>query len=204
MMRDPVYRMLTALLCVAGMLMFVHTHSQPVFAEEPLDPTSPQAAGLSVYVPLVIGGGSSSGSSPEPVTPDNPFATEIQQVVDLTNQERATAGCAPLVPHDLLMQAAQEHSTEMATYNYNTHEGLDGSLPWDRIAELGYSYGYVAENIAFGPPTASGAMDIWMNSVSGHREAILNCTFQHIGVGVAYNADSDYGYYWTQTFASPR
>lgn len=169
----------------------------PVFAEDPPDTIQPaQSSSERVYLPIILYGTASSSN--------NPYEAEIQQIVQQTNQERANAGCPAVTVNAQLMQAAQSHSTEMATSNYFSHTGLDGSLPWDRVTATGYVYSLVGENIAAGPSSASAVMAMWMNSTQGHRETILNCSYLEIGVGVAYNADSLYGYYWTQDFAEPQ
>src|SRR4051795_9632874 len=42
-------------------------------------------------------------------------------------------------------------------------------------------------------------MQVWMAS-PGHRANILNPSFTHIGIGVGYNPNSQWKYYWTQDF----
>ena len=90
----------------------------------------------------------------------------------------------------------------MATNNYFSHTGSDGSTFDSRISATGYSYRMAGENIAAGAATAEAVMELWMNS-PGHRANILNCGYTQIGVGYAYNAGSDYGHYGTHVFATP-
>jgi uncharacterized protein YkwD len=125
-----------------------------------------------------------------------------QQVVDRVNVERAAAGCQPLTVDARLAQAATSHSSDMATNNYFSHTGLDGSTFDSRIAATGYQFQMVGENIAAGAATAEAVMELWLNSPS-HRANILNCGYTQIGVGHAYSASSDYGHYWIQVFATP-
>lgn len=122
------------------------------------------------------------------------FGTFEQQVFDLTNQQRAQSGLAPLTLNLTLNDVAEKHSQDMATRNYFSHQGLDGSQPWDRMTAQGYNYSRAAENIAFGQPTPQDVVTAWMNS-AGHRKNILDPNLKDLGVGY-YNG------YWTQNFGT--
>ncbi|WP_089156980.1 CAP domain-containing protein [Micromonospora sp. NBS 11-29] len=127
------------------------------------------------------------------------LSAELRQVVDLVNQERAKAGCKALSVDSKLTLAAQRHSQDQADHKKMAHDGSDGSKPWDRVARTGYTYGAVAENVAWNYQTPAEVMAGWMKS-DGHRKNILNCSYTEIGVGVARSN----GPYWTQVFATPR
>ncbi|QBP43159.1 CAP domain-containing protein [Paenisporosarcina antarctica] len=117
-----------------------------------------------------------------------------QQVLTLTNQERAKSGLKPLAADSKLMNAAREKSTDMRTNNYFSHTSPTFGSPFDRMKALGIDYRAAAENIAMGQKTASEVVKGWMNS-PGHRKNIMNANFTHIGIG--YDAQ---GHYWTQQF----
>ncbi|MBD1859810.1 CAP domain-containing protein [Leptolyngbya sp. FACHB-1624] len=145
----------------------------------------------------------SQSSSPPPLQPAPPapvqstnagFGAFEQQVFDLTNQQRAQFGLAPLSLNLTLNDVAEKHSQDMAGNNYFSHQGRDGSQPWDRMRAEGYNYSRAAENIAFGQPTAQDVVTAWMNS-PGHRQNILDPNLQEIGVGY-------YDGYWTQNFGT--
>ena len=70
-----------------------------------------------------------------------------EEVVLLVNQERASRGIAPLVMDDRLLAAAQGHALDMATHDFVSHTGSDGSSAGERIAAAGYSDGW-GENVA--------------------------------------------------------
>lgn len=118
----------------------------------------------------------------------------IQQVVDLTNQERAKAGLKPLKIDAKLSQSAQAKSQDMKNKNYFSHTSPTYGSPFDQMKSNGITYKTAGENIAMGQRTAAEVMDAWMKS-PGHRENILNPAYTHIGVGL-----SDSGFYWTQQF----
>ncbi|MET9517083.1 CAP domain-containing protein [Streptomyces sp. NPDC002994] len=132
-----------------------------------------------------LGNGSGSGSE----------ATAEATVVALVNQERATAGCAPVRTDGLLSTLAEDFSQDMAARDFFDHTDPDGATPWDRAEKAGIS-GLGGENIARGQADAQAVMDAWMNS-EGHRANILNCDFKTLGVGVHMGPG---GPWWTQNF----
>lgn len=129
-----------------------------------------------------------------------------QEVLNLTNAERAANGCGPVVLDPTLNAVADAHSEDMAANNYFDHTGLDGSAPWDRVQAAGYPAGGSGENIAQGYSTAQSVLDGWMNS-PGHRRNILNCSWTELGVGYANGSSTRNNIppiYWTQVFATRR
>jgi len=120
------------------------------------------------------------------------------RVLDLVNQEREKVGASPLAWSDELAYAARRHSQDMATHNFFSHTGSDGSTPGTRIQDTGYQGSSLGENIAASFTSAEEAMNAWMNSPV-HRANILG-GYAEIGVAVEFSANSDAGYYWTQAF----
>lgn len=133
-----------------------------------------------------------------PSTPSNQLAAFEDEVLALTNAERAKEGCAALKGNAKLRTAARDFSADMARNNYFSHTGRDGSSPGERMKRAGYdtSRGW-AENIASGYRTPQAVMDGWMNS-DGHRRNILNCDLKSLGVGAARVGTGQI--YWTQDF----
>jgi Cysteine-rich secretory protein family len=142
------------------------------------------------------GGGTTS-------TPGGPTADTLKALADqvfvLVNQARAQAGLAPYTRAAELDAAARRHSQDMATTGNLDHTGTDGSTYVQRITAAGYPGNPTGENIVAGFDTAEGAMNWWMNSAP-HRASILSPNSNQIGISVAYQAGSQYGYYWTQVF----
>ena len=105
-----------------------------------------------------------------------------------------------LVADNALQRAARDHAVDMATYDYFSHTGRDGSMPWQRFAAAGYTgpspWG---ENIAAGRSTAAAAVQGWMESPP-HCRNIMNADFGRLGVGYAYGPQSTYRHYWVQAF----
>jgi uncharacterized protein YkwD len=121
-------------------------------------------------------------------------------ILALTNAERAKAGCPALALDARLSKAAQAHTDEMARTGDLTHTGANGSDVGDRATAAGYIWRGIAENIAAGQPTPSEVVKSWMTS-PGHRQNILNCTYRHLGAGYVRVSDQ-YGHYWTQVFGA--
>ncbi|MCP2273837.1 putative conserved protein YkwD, contains CAP (CSP/antigen 5/PR1) domain [Actinokineospora diospyrosa] len=136
-------------------------------------------------------------TTPKPTTttakPPPVDSSVAGQVLTITNEERAKAGCSPVALDSRLNQAAQDHSADMSAQNYFSHTSLDGRTFVDRAKAAGYT-SPGAENIAKGQRTAAQVMTAWMNS-AGHRANILNCGLKTMGLGFVQN-----GYYWTQMF----
>ena len=129
-----------------------------------------------------------------------PSPLEVE-LADLINQERLAAGM-PLLELDIrLIEAAQLHSLDMATNNFFSHTGSGGSSVSERVSLAGYTWSSVGENIAAGYQTPASVVAGWMDS-PGHKANILGSGFEHLGVGYAYDAESDYGRYWTADFGS--
>ncbi|NUW44206.1 CAP domain-containing protein [Nonomuraea rhodomycinica] len=127
-------------------------------------------------------------------------STEENEVVRLTNAERAKGGCQPLKHDPQLHKAAYDHSADMAAQNYFSHTSKDGRSFMDRIRGAGFTGGTGwAENIAMGQPSPASVVEAWMNS-SGHKANIMNCKYTLIGVGAAKNSKGQI--YWTQDFAA--
>ena len=127
-----------------------------------------------------------------------PTAVE-QEVLLLVNQERASQQLPPLSLDDRLLAAAQGHALDMATNNFVSHTGSDGSSARDRQLSAGYTGPSWGENVAGGFFSPVTVVNAWMNS-PGHRANILNSSFEHIGVGWAYQAGTTYGNYQALSF----
>ena len=141
---------------------------------------------------------STTTTRPTTTAPNNSSEARTfeQEVIRLTNAERAAGGCGPLANNDKLHAAALGHSVDMAENDYFSHTSRDGSSMSDRVNRQGYQWRGLAENIAAGYRTPASVVDGWMNS-QGHRDNIMNCNYTEIGVGF-------HDYYWTQNFGIPR
>lgn len=95
-----------------------------------------------------------------------------------------------------LQNAATAHSTDMATNNFFSHTGSDGSTLRQRVPAAGYNYYKAGENIAAGQTSVAQVMADWMASPS-HCANLMQSEFRDLGVSCKTNTASDYKIYWT-------
>ncbi|MEV6303608.1 CAP domain-containing protein [Actinoplanes sp. NPDC051861] len=131
----------------------------------------------------------------------SPAAPVQQQVLALVNRNRRDHGCGTIAVDRRLIDAANRHAADMARRGYFDHEDPRGDRAGSRVARAGYDWKRYGENIARGQNTPYEVVTDWMNSPE-HRENILDCRLDEMGVGLAF--DDDDTPYWVQDFATPR
>lgn len=172
----------------------------PSVAEEPAEepaarptrekPAPPKTAGPADGAHRDVTPASVSGSADAPVQ---------RQVLALVNEHRERAGCDRLTIDQRLVNAASRHAAEMARHGYFAHRSLDGRGAAERVSDAGYPWSRYGENIARGQDSPAEVMAGWMDSPE-HRENILDCRFEQMGIGLAF---ADGRPYWVQDFATP-
>lgn len=143
-------------------------------------------------------------TSPDPTaTPQagDPVLDQAEaEFLSLLNAYRVENGLGLLARNATLDLAAQRHSEDMAARAYFSHDTPEGVTPWDRMQAAGYACpSYKGENIAAGYDAAQRVFEAWRNS-PGHNANMLSPYFDEIGIGLAYDADSPFHYYWTTDF----
>ncbi|MEK3888309.1 CAP domain-containing protein [Bacillus sp. FSL K6-3431] len=121
------------------------------------------------------------------------------QLFDLTNATRVNHNLGVLTWDDHVKETARKHSVDMAENEYFNHENLQGQSPFDRMHEDNIAFIVAGENLAYGQFSSIFAHEGLMNSM-GHRENILKADYRYLGVGVAFNAESQP--YYTENFYS--
>jgi uncharacterized protein YkwD len=101
-----------------------------------------------------------------------------------------------------LKHAARAHARDMAAHSLPGHEGSDKSMPARRATRAGYSWAFVAENVAGGQTTAEEVVKTWLAS-PGHCANLMNPRYSESGVARATDPDSEHVIYWVQVFAAP-
>ncbi len=119
-----------------------------------------------------------------------------QDMFKMVNTERAKAGLELVSFDNDLRTVARDHSNDMFTRGYFSHQSLDGRTPFDRMGDADIAFGYAGENLALAPSTTL-AMQGLMNS-PGHRANILSPNFKKIGIGVVDGGI--YGKMYSQEF----
>jgi uncharacterized protein YkwD len=121
------------------------------------------------------------------------FVDKVEAVlVEMINKERKEAGIAPLNHDFRIKEVARNHSNEMKTMAYFSHNSPvpENRTLAERLSKAAVNYWVAGENIAVYPKgadyreLASELMDKYMNSAT-HRNNILNPSFTSVGVGVA-------------------
>lgn len=134
------------------------------------------------------------------VNAEESYMPMIKEVVKLVNDQRAAVGADPLILNDKLVEAAMIRAEE-ATEKFS-HTRPDGSDCFTIIDEMEIGWMARGENIAGGHSTPAATVNQWVNS-EGHYKNMIDPYYSEIGVGIAYDPDSLYGWYWVQLFIKP-
>jgi uncharacterized protein YkwD len=157
-------------------------------------PGSALLTAAAVALALAVAPGAASA---DPACPDSdlqPAPANLPQVeaaaLCLINVQRSQHGLAPLTSNSVLQGAALQHSQDMVSNGFFSHDSNSGEDFEDRILRFRYAPPntrfVVGENIAWGTlslSTADAIVVSWMNSPE-HRANILNGKFRELGVGV--------------------
>jgi uncharacterized protein YkwD len=100
----------------------------------------------------------------------------LRAVIAQVNAVRASQGLAPVAADSRLTAAAAAHNARLAAQGRLSHDGFPA-----RMQALGASYGFVAENLAAGQPTAASVVAAWMQSAP-HRANLLQPSISVVGV----------------------
>lgn len=120
---------------------------------------------------------------------------KAKEAFNLVNEQRTNQGLHPLTWDDSLYDFACTRAAQIV--NDFSHYMPDGTYATDYLVyNIGGSNGF-GENIAENYSSTSNLISGWMNSTSGHREAILNSLWNY-GVMACYYCDGSY--YWVNLF----
>ncbi|MGE6517111.1 CAP-associated domain-containing protein [Lysinibacillus sphaericus] len=114
-------------------------------------------------------------------------------MVTLINHDRVAEGLQPLIYEKKYNHIARQHSSNMITHDFFSHEDHLGNHSNDRLVAGGVNFYWYGENIAYGQFNSIFAHEALMNS-AGHRRNILRKEFTHVFVGVSFK-DNGAPYY---------
>ena len=140
-------------------------------------------------------GSSNSGSSGSQTTTST-MSSDEKEVLDLINKQRTNNGLSALKVDSEVQRVAKIKAQDMVNNNYFSHNSPTYGTPFEMLKSFKVSYKTAGENIA-GNSSNSGAVNAWMNS-SGHKENILNSSFNYTGIGVV--SSPKYGKVYVQMF----
>lgn len=107
-----------------------------------------------------------------------------QGVIEWTNAQRKKYGLSLFKENSKLKAMAQAKVEDMFQNQYFSHNSLSGEGVGDLAKDFGYEFLSIGENLAMGNfPDDEDLVEAWMAS-PGHRENILNPSYQEIGVAV--------------------
>jgi uncharacterized protein YkwD len=135
-------------------------------------------------------------STPLPPPTNTPTVSQVtqleQQTVDIINGRRAALGLGLLTVNPSLSSAARRHSSDIGPQGLCQHNGTDGSSPWDRAAQAGYTGFAMGEVVGCNYPSPSSVVDAWWAS-PGHHAILIDPAANDIGCGWWLKPD---GYGW--------
>lgn len=128
-----------------------------------------------------------------------------REIFEIINQTRAKNGLKGLIWSDAAAQIARLHSSNMASYGFFSHQGVDGMRVGERAESAGLrDWEMIGENIAYNSGfenPAERAVYGWMNS-AGHRKNILRGNWKETGIGIAVSPGGKF--FFTQVFLKRR
>jgi len=150
------------------------------------------------YLPLVY----RPDCIPRQYIPQN-YPDIDREVENRINNIRDANQLSILVNAHELTQAALRHSNDMATNNFFSHTGSDGTKVGERVSDTCYKWGIVGEILAAGYKNSSRVINAWINS-PGHREIIMDDSWEEFGSGYVRNQNSKYEHFWAVVFGLRR
>jgi uncharacterized protein YkwD len=119
----------------------------------------------------------------------------------LINTYRASNGRQAVSPNGALTSAAVWMAGDMAANNYFAHVSSDGRSPTQRMSVFGYPAAstYSGEDLGAGFASAGAVLGGWQTSPA-HNAVLLDPNYNAVGIGLAYNANSTYKWYWVADF----
>jgi uncharacterized protein YkwD len=191
MMKRNRLRMLTAA-CLAAALLMGTAITASAATQDEIAAVTAWLNGLTVTQ-------QQSETPPKTLTADE-LQAYADEVFELVNKERESAGVAPLERDATLDGAAMIRAAEVkavAIAEGKPHTRPDGTSYKTLLDEMGIDGQRCGENLTCGRPTPQNAMNTWMES-DGHRKNILRDTYGSIGIGVYQRPDGVLD--WVQIF----
>ncbi|MBI1945081.1 MAG: CAP domain-containing protein [Deltaproteobacteria bacterium] len=144
-----------------------------------------------------------------PTSPPDSWVAWEDEVTTRVNALRAAGGTCganevfppsgPLRVDVHLVAAARAHGADMAVNGYFAHESQDGTTPFQRMDQAGYTAFAAAENIAAGQRSPAEVVEAWRTS-PGHCRNLYAADLNEVGVGYVYEPRSLYRHFWVQDF----
>ncbi|GAB5416050.1 MAG: hypothetical protein Crog4KO_13660 [Crocinitomicaceae bacterium] len=142
-----------------------------------------------------------------------PSANKIQEqkLMELINEERNALFMKDLKWDNDLARAARYHANDMAGQNYSmndSYDRIDGQLVFvaaadERIGQFQSKNNVYQQDISAGTITADATFLKWIGNDESY-DKLFNEDNRAIGIGLAHDPNSPYGYYWVIVLAQKR
>lgn len=141
--------------------------------------------------------------SAQPPTPRPSDAELAARVLIAINEARVKNGFAPYALNPLLTQAAQAHSEYQMERREISHTGPGEMTALDRVAETGYPFIRVNENIyGGGMSSPEDAVEWWLTADELHNRNVLHPDMREAGIGAATSPEG-WTYYTLDISSQP-
>lgn len=134
-----------------------------------------------------------------------PSANKIQEqkLMELINQERKEQVMSPVKWDESLARAARYHANDMAKQDYlsnDSYDRIDDQLVFvieasTRIDQFHSKNRVYDQSITAGALSAESALLEWIGDEDAY-DNIFNEENKSVGIGIAHDPNSTYGYYW--------
>lgn len=128
---------------------------------------------------------------------ENETAAMTEALAVMINEAREAEGLAPLYVVPEINEAAEIRAEESICERMARGRSMAGGIE-EVIDEEIIPYEYALEVFAAGTSSAEETFENWKNS-EVHWSALMSTNSTHMGIGVVYDEDSHYGYYWQVT-----
>lgn len=132
------------------------------------------------------------------------FGNSIKTAVELIDELRTAQPLSTLQPKECLYNVAKRHGEDEKRMGTSSHQGSDGSWPWDRILKGCRDLQDGNENLVGGPEDIRRAVILLLVddgiASRGHRKALLNPAWKYVAchkVGKVGSMPNS----WIQNFA---
>lgn len=169
-------------------------------------PIQPTYTALPTFTPQSTAVPSATATVEASATAGTLAASEMsEQMLAVLNVRRSAERCPAVTLDDRLMIAAQSHADEIMERREVSHRSVDGSTLEQRLERVGYPFLRRSETIAASTDaSAESVVERWLDEpLDGpHRSSIMNCLYQHVGIGVAWTEAGII--YWVVDYGQPR
>lgn len=108
--------------------------------------------------------------------------SQEQDTINIINARRASMGLVTLQLDPALHRATRRHVFDIGPQALCQHNGTDGTSPWDRAAQAGFTGFAMGEVVGCGYTSPTGVVDGWWNS-PGHYAVLTDPNARYIGCG---------------------